>query len=76
LYAIIANDLGPQTLFYVPEGILNHHGENTIAIGVVAVDEEVTLGEVTIEPYAKLLSGKPAVGVVPSPTYASRKSSH
>ncbi|KAI9286237.1 glycoside hydrolase superfamily, partial [Umbelopsis sp. AD052] len=67
-----ANDLGPQTLFYVPEGILNHHGENTIAIGVVAVDKEVTLGEVTIEPYGKLLSGKPTVSVVNSPTYASR----
>lgn len=55
---------------------MNHHGENTIAIGVVAVDEEVTLGEVTIEPYGKLLSGKPAVRVVTSPTYASRKFKH
>ncbi|KAH8556835.1 glycoside hydrolase family 35 protein [Umbelopsis sp. PMI_123] len=71
-----ANDLGPQSLFYAPEGILNHHGENTIAIGVIAVDEEVSLGKVTIEPYATLLSGKPRVQTVDSPTYASRKSSN
>ncbi|KAI8578859.1 hypothetical protein K450DRAFT_156599, partial [Umbelopsis ramanniana AG] len=31
-----ANDLGPQTLFYLPEGLLNHNGKNSIAIGVIA----------------------------------------
>lgn len=68
-----ANDLGPQTLYYIPEGILNHNGQNTVAVAVIAVDEEVTLGEVTIEPYAKLLSAKPKVGLVNSPPYSSRK---
>jgi Beta-galactosidase jelly roll domain len=69
-----ANDLGPQTLFYLPEGLLNHNGKNTIAIGVIAVDEEVTLGEVTLKPYGKLLSSKPIVGMVESPSYSERES--
>ncbi|CAO3669777.1 unnamed protein product [Umbelopsis vinacea] len=68
-----ANDLGPQTLYYVPEGILNHNGENTIAIGVISIDETATLGKVTIEPFGKLLSAKPEVSLVDSPSYSSRK---
>jgi hypothetical protein len=70
---LIANDLGPQTLYYVPEGILNHNGQNTIAIGVISIDESATLGAVTIEPFGKLLSAKPKVSLVDSPTYSSRK---
>jgi beta-galactosidase len=66
--------LGPQTLFYLPEGLLNHNGKNTLAIGVIAVDKEVTLGKVTLEPYGKLLSSKPTVGMVESPSYIELKS--
>jgi hypothetical protein len=73
---LAANDLGPQTLYYVPEGILNHNGENTIAIGVISIDETATLGTVTIEPFGKLLSAKPEVSLVDSPSYLSRKTAH
>jgi hypothetical protein len=66
--------LGPQTLYYVPEGILNHNGENTIAIGVIAIDESVSLAGITIEPYGALLSAKPTVELVKSPTYSELKS--
>lgn len=70
----IANDLGPQSLFYVPEGILNHNGQNTIAIGVIAIDESVSLAGITIEPYGALRSSKPTVSLVKSPNYSQLKS--
>lgn len=53
---------------------MNHNGKNTLAIGVIAVDKEVTLGKVTLEPYGKLLSSKPTVGMVESPSYIELKS--
>jgi beta-galactosidase len=31
-----ANDLGPQHLFYLPQGILNPRGRNTLAIAVIS----------------------------------------
>ncbi|RUP52310.1 beta galactosidase [Jimgerdemannia flammicorona] len=31
-----ANALGPQTVFPVPEGIIKHNGQNTVAIGVIS----------------------------------------
>ncbi|KAG2179941.1 hypothetical protein INT43_003728 [Umbelopsis isabellina] len=69
-----ANDLGPQSLYYVPEGILNHNGQNTIAVGVIAIDESVSLASITIETYGALRSAKPPVSLVESPTYSQLKS--
>ncbi|RAL65137.1 hypothetical protein DID88_001243 [Monilinia fructigena] len=34
------NNLGPQTNFPVPEGILNHHGSNTVALTLWSLDSE------------------------------------
>ncbi|OCL10742.1 hypothetical protein AOQ84DRAFT_426268 [Glonium stellatum] len=35
---ILANNLGPQTAFPIPEGILNYRGSNTIALSLWAFD--------------------------------------
>ena len=67
-----ANDLGPQTQYYLPKGILNTNGENTLAIAVVAVDEAAQVGKITLEPYTILESGIPDVELVESPTYQDR----
>jgi beta-galactosidase len=50
-----ANTLGPQHLFSVPEGILDHHGRNTIAIAVLSRGAANTagLGTVTLQPYGR-----------------------
>ncbi|KAI7856110.1 glycoside hydrolase superfamily [Circinella umbellata] len=67
-----ANDLGPQTQYYLPKGIFNTNGENTLAIAVVAVDEAAQVGKITLEPYTVLESGIPDVELVESPTYQDR----
>lgn len=67
-----ANDLGPQTQFYLPEGILNTNGKNTLAVAVIAIDEAAQLGKVVLEPYAILESAKPQVDLVESPGYSKR----
>ncbi|OZJ02687.1 hypothetical protein BZG36_05113 [Bifiguratus adelaidae] len=46
---MVTNDLGPQTLFYVPEGILNYAGSNTIAVAVMSLDSSaVTAPKITL----------------------------
>ncbi|KAG2179370.1 hypothetical protein INT44_006216, partial [Umbelopsis vinacea] len=64
-----ANDLGPQRLFYIPEGILNHNGLNTLSIGVVPLDNSTSIGKVSLEAYGTLLSSKGATTLVNSPNY-------
>ncbi|KAI9494122.1 beta galactosidase [Zychaea mexicana] len=64
-----AHDIGPQTQFYLPRGILNVNGKNTLAIGTVAIDEGAQLGKVTLEPYGVLQSALPQVDMVDSPSY-------
>ncbi|KAI9275687.1 glycoside hydrolase superfamily [Phascolomyces articulosus] len=68
-----ANDLGPQTQFYLPKGILNTAGKNTLAIAVVAIDEAAQLGQVILEPYKTLQSAIPPVDLVASPGYDARQ---
>ncbi|KAI9494124.1 glycoside hydrolase superfamily [Zychaea mexicana] len=68
-----ANDLGPQTQYYLPKGILNTNGENTLAIAVVAIDEAAQVGQVILEPYKILESAIPSVALVDSPTYKDRQ---
>ena len=36
---IKASNIGPQTAFPVPEGILNYHGINYVAISLWSLDE-------------------------------------
>ncbi|KAI9497041.1 beta galactosidase [Zychaea mexicana] len=67
-----ANDLGPQTQYYLPKGILNTSGENTLAIAVIAVDEAAQIGKVILEPYTILESGIPEAELVESPSYSDR----
>ncbi|KAI8140736.1 beta galactosidase [Fennellomyces sp. T-0311] len=67
-----ANDLGPQTQYYIPQGILNIKGENSMSIAVIPIDEAAQLGQVTLEPYIVLESAIPPVELVESPTYSDR----
>ena len=34
----LVNNIGPQTLFPVPEGILNYHGDNSLALSLWALN--------------------------------------
>ncbi|HEV8559903.1 MAG TPA: beta-galactosidase, partial [Actinophytocola sp.] len=45
-----ANDVGPQRVFTLPQGILNHHGDNTLALAVWSSDASTGgLGQVSLE---------------------------
>ncbi len=61
------NDLGPQTLFSLPTGILNPNGHNELAIASWGLDNTTGgLGTVTLEAYGAYAGGVPA-GLVDSP---------
>lgn len=39
-FIVTVNNIGPQTSFPIPEGILNHHGRNYIALTLWALDAQ------------------------------------
>jgi beta-galactosidase GanA len=61
------NDVGPQHVFVLPEGILRHRGENTIALAVWSDDAASGgLGQVSLEPLGNTATSL-RVRDVPSP---------
>jgi beta-galactosidase len=72
LMGIYANELGPQSTFPIPPGILNPHGSNSIAIAVWGEEGSTNgagssggLGKVTLFKYGSLSGGVP-VNIVPA----------
>jgi beta-galactosidase GanA len=54
------NDLGPQRVFTLPQGILNHQGENTIAIAVWSADGSTGgLGQLSLEALGNYTTSPP-----------------
>jgi beta-galactosidase GanA len=67
------NYLGPQHSFPIPNGILNPHGHNTIAIAVWNLDSTTGgLGTVSLTDYGSWTSSL-RVGMVNSPGYRGRR---
>ncbi|HEV3229596.1 MAG TPA: beta-galactosidase [Solirubrobacteraceae bacterium] len=55
-----ANDVGPQHLFYLPEGILDAHGRNDLAIAVLSHGSDGSgggLGTVSLQAYGRYRGG-------------------
>lgn len=58
IFILKVNNLGPQTNFPVPEGILNHHGPNSIALTLWSLDSEgAKIGGFELIPNAQIWSG-------------------
>jgi beta-galactosidase len=54
------NDLGPQRVFTLPEGILRHQGDNVIALAVWSADASTGgLGQVSLETLANHTTSRP-----------------
>jgi beta-galactosidase GanA len=54
------NDLGPQRVFTLPEGILLHQGENTIALAVWSADGSTGgLGQLSLEALGNYTTSRP-----------------
>ena len=76
-------DLGPQREFVLPAGVLHEHGENALALAVIALDDTTTggPGPVSLVPLANQRGGV-TVHDVPAPghhgyrTRRTRVSSH
>lgn len=66
------SNLGPQSRFTVPEGIMNHQGENWLALVIWALDGPVT-PNLKLEGSPPVLTGMSPVQLVESPPWGERK---
>ncbi|KAL8950628.1 MAG: hypothetical protein Q9222_003359 [Ikaeria aurantiellina] len=67
------NSIGPQTSFPVPEGILNYHGTNYIALSLWALDAVgAKVADLQLASTAEIQSGYGAVELSPMPAYTPR----
>ncbi|MFG1877130.1 beta-galactosidase [Sphaerisporangium sp. NPDC049003] len=62
-----SGDIGPQRDFYLQEGLLRHHGANTLALAVISTTD-ATLPPTTLIPTAPQRGGT-TVATVPAPGY-------
>jgi beta-galactosidase GanA len=70
MLGIYANDLGPQRIFSLPNGVLNSDGTNTLAVAVWGEDStSAGLGEVSLYQYGEYEGGVP-VAPVDSPGWS------
>jgi hypothetical protein len=67
------NNIGPQTSYPVPEGILDYHGENWIAVTLWGSDMDGnTVGGLELTPTAVIQSGYGVVQNAPMPAWTLR----
>jgi hypothetical protein len=67
------NNLGPQTVFPVPEGILNYNGWNDVSLTLWSLDAGgARLGGLALVPQAVVMSGYRKPDLVDSPAWEER----
>ncbi|KAH8662000.1 glycoside hydrolase superfamily [Xylariales sp. PMI_506] len=67
------SNIGPQTSFPVPEGILNYNGENWVSLMVWNLEETVTkVMSFGLEAGVPVLTGRSPVTLVDSPVWTAR----
>ncbi|KAI4106816.1 MAG: hypothetical protein L6R37_002019 [Teloschistes peruensis] len=67
------NNIGPQTAFPVPEGILNYHGINYLALSLWALDAKgARIENLQLASTAVIQSGYGRIGLSPVPGYVKR----
>ncbi|KAF2186130.1 glycoside hydrolase family 35 protein [Zopfia rhizophila CBS 207.26] len=71
------SNIGPQSTFPVPEGILNYNGENWIGLTVWALNKEgAKVPSVKLQASTPLYTGRQPVTLVDSPSYKKRDGSY
>jgi hypothetical protein len=69
----LVNNIGPQSAFPVPEGVLNHHGCNFIGITLWSLDSSgANLESFSIVPTAEIMSGYAKPALSPQPPWEQR----
>ncbi|KAI0385148.1 glycoside hydrolase family 35 protein [Hypomontagnella monticulosa] len=72
----VAN-LGPQTAFPVPEGILNHNGVNTVAVTLWSLDDRgAKIDGLELRPEMPLWSGYRKPWAAPQPAWQEREGAY
>ncbi|PSN72899.1 lactase [Corynespora cassiicola Philippines] len=76
-YGKYVNNVGPQTRFPVPEGILDYRGKNYVGVSVWGLDEgETALGGLELEAGGIVWGGVGEVGVVKGVEYEKREDAY
>lgn len=76
-YGKYVNNIGPQTKFPVPQGILNHEGTNYLGVALWGLDGGVTkLGGFSLGPDAVIATGLGEVRNVEGDRYEARKGAY
>lgn len=71
------NSIGPQKSFFVPQGILNYNGKNTLAISLWAMqDEGAHLKSLDLRILSKVEGGVGQVKNSPAPAWSERKDAY
>lgn len=72
-YGKYISNIGPQTDFPVPEGILNHSGENWLGVSVWALDSRgAKVPGLSLVSRPPVLTGRTKVDLVDGPSYSKR----
>ncbi|KAF4445819.1 putative beta-galactosidase [Fusarium austroafricanum] len=71
----IAN-VGPQTVFPVPEGVFNYRGDNWIGVSLWALEKGANLEGLTLKAGVPVQTGRKPVKVVNGPKYAHRQGAY
>lgn len=67
------NHIGPQTSFPVPEGILNYHGENWVAMTLWAMEQGgAKIEGLALQATAEVQSGYGTIALSPMPHWETR----
>ena len=70
---LLVNNIGPQTVFPVPEGILDYHGTNYVALTLWALDAAgAKLTDLELMADATVLSGYSPPALSPMPAWQQR----
>lgn len=73
----LVNNLGPQSSFPVPQGILNYSGTNYVAITLWSQSEGgAQLGGLQLVANAVVQSGMKDPGLSPAPAWTKRKGAY
>ncbi|KAI1503315.1 glycoside hydrolase superfamily [Biscogniauxia marginata] len=73
----LSSSIGPQTVFPVPEGILDYHGTNWIGLSVWALDDTgAKVPDLTLVAGTPVWTGREKVELVGSPAWAERKGAY
>ncbi|KAH6896513.1 glycoside hydrolase superfamily [Thelonectria olida] len=71
------SNIGPQTAFPVPEGVLNYGGDNWIGVSIWALEEKgAKLPGFSLTAGSPVLTGRQAVKVVEGPKYSRRSQAY